>query len=65
MANIKTREKVEIDFSKLDLSQLQMCYETEMEVWRMLRMGEELLDLWKIGYDDTSAVDYTNGIRVP
>ena len=64
MANIKTREKVEIDFSKLDLSQLQMCYETEMEVWRMLRMGEELLDLWKIGYYDTSAVDYTNGIRV-
>jgi hypothetical protein len=41
-----------------------MCYETEMEVWRMLRMGEELLDLWKIGYYDTSAVDYTNGIRV-
>ena len=31
----------------------------------MLRMGEELLDLWKIGYYDTSAVDYTNGIRVP
>ena len=48
MANIRTREKIEIDFSKFDKSQLQMCYETEMEVWRMLGMDEELLDLWKI-----------------
>ncbi len=31
----------------------------------MLGMDEEFLDFWKIGHYDTSAEDYSNGIRVP
>jgi len=54
--------QIEIDFSKFDKSQLQLCHETEMHVWRILGMDQYLHSLWKLGHFDTTAIDYLNGV---
>jgi len=53
---------LELDFSLFDKSQLQMCYELEMFMWRKLGMEQYYLTLWRLGHFDTSARDFINGI---
>jgi hypothetical protein len=56
-------KNIEIDFEKIDKSQLQMCHELEMAFWSLLGMDEYLLSIWKTGHFDTSATDFIAGVK--
>ncbi|UTQ50507.1 MAG: 207 kDa replicase polyprotein (domains: methyltransferase - helicase - RNA-dependent RNA polymerase) [Plant associated tobamo-like virus 1] len=59
----KEYERLEIDFSKFDKSQTEVCFEIEMAFWQLLGMDNYLLGLWRMGHFSVSATDFQAGIK--
>ena len=54
---------LEVDFSKFDKSQLDLCFDMEMKMWELLGMDSYLLGLWKLGHKQTKVTDFISGIK--
>lgn len=53
----------EMDFSKFDKCQTEVCFTIEMRIWELLGLDDMLYHIWKIGHFTSSALDFRNGIK--